>query len=791
MAGIGESGAPGASSRHARTIVVATGSSSTPARRRWTRAPAAIQSWWVSACCALALGAAAQAQSGPPVVGITGPEGGPFPTQQVSVTLQNPHSQPITWFGVQDEPWIVFSRKKGVLQPGASGTLKAWVDQAQAAALPVGEYDARVLYRHPVTQMRVTMVIFRLTVATANYSLTVTPASSFDAAGPVGGPFTPASFSYTLQNTGNVPFDWSTGSSAPWVAAQSPTSGVLAPGQSTAVDVALNANLAGALPAGQHSATISFRRAATGAVVATRTVNLDAQAPTSGWTDFQPSADTRTVYVSASGNDSNNGLTPSTPKRTISAGRALMRNGFPDWLLLKRGDVFDEPIGHWKTSGRSASEPQLISSYGSGSTRPLLRTGASDGMIALQAGGSGPQINHIAVVGLELWAHTYTGSGAPSGIAWLIDSTNLLVEDCKIRGYQINICVPGWGGRKRELKIRRNVLTDAISTSGTVGHALYMENCDNLLIEENVIDRNGWNPAIPGAVPSIYRHGIYIQSGSGACTGVVVRGNIIANSASHGLHLRPGGVAENNLFVRNSIALNLGGGNDPSAGGVTVVAKGNVILDGKDIDAANPRGWGIEMANVASGQVSYNIIANQTLGHFQVPFTLTGSTAGIGVHNTVIERNVVWGWGGSAVIDGSGSQITNVMLRYNDINQNVSSDQIIDHLVSSNANGFDSIGNRFRSLASTNAWMRVGPNNLSLAGWGSIVGDSGSTTLPLNPYPDPGRTLASYSQSIGGQASHDDFMAQARLQSRANWRSQYTAASAIAYFRAGFGMVVP
>jgi hypothetical protein len=87
--------------------------------------------------------------------------------------------------------------------------------------------------------------------------------------------------------------------------------------------------------------------------------------------------------------------------------------------------------------------------------------------------------------------------------------------------------------------------------------------------------------------------------------------------------------------------------------------------------------------------------------------------------------------------------------------------------------------------------MRLGATSTSLSAWSSAVGDSGSTVLPANPYPDPGRTISSYHQSLGAVASQDAFIAQARLQSRTYWRPEYTAAAAIAYVRQGFGLVVP
>src|SRR6185369_12205104 len=152
---------------------------------------------------------------------------------------------------------------------------------------------------------------------------------------------------------------------------------------------------------------------------------------------------------------------------------------------------------------------------------------------------------------------------------------------------------------------RRSVVVDSYAIHDIGGHSqgLYCYAVDGLLIEENVFDHNGWNENVPGAGADIYSHNLYIDNDN---TGVIVRGNIIANASSHGMQLRPGGTVVNNLFVRDSIALSVGGGNNPDPGGVTATVRGNVIMDGKNIDAATPRGWGMWFANISSGHVDYN-----------------------------------------------------------------------------------------------------------------------------------------------------------------------------------------
>lgn len=64
---------------------------------------------------------------------------------------------------------------------------------------------------------------------------------------------------------------------------------------------------------------------------------------------------------------------------------------------------------------------------------------------------------------------------------------------------------------------------------------------------------------------------------------------------------------------------------------------------------------------------------------------------------------------------------------------------------------------------------------------------SGASYLGNSPGPfkDPGRTLASYNASLGGEASFDAFANEARKQSKTNWRPAYTAERIIPYFREG------
>src|SRR5687767_15760812 len=70
-----------------------------------------------------------------------------------------------------------------------------------------------------------------------------------------------------------------------------------------------------------------------------------------GWTDITPSADTRTIFVSSSlGDDRNDGTSPNFPLRTLARGYGALRNGKPDHLLLRSGDVWNEQFPKWRLS---------------------------------------------------------------------------------------------------------------------------------------------------------------------------------------------------------------------------------------------------------------------------------------------------------------------------------------------------------------------------------------------------------------------------------------------------------
>ncbi len=108
--------------------------------------------------------------------------------------------------------------------------------------------------------------------------LKVTPSSGFDSAGDPGGPFTPSSAVYTLENLGASGFNYSVTKNASWLTITN-GSGYLSGGGGTAVvTVSINSN-ANSLGDGVYTDTVSFTNTTTGQGNTSRLVSLQVGGP--------------------------------------------------------------------------------------------------------------------------------------------------------------------------------------------------------------------------------------------------------------------------------------------------------------------------------------------------------------------------------------------------------------------------------------------------------------------------------------------------------------------------------
>jgi hypothetical protein len=378
-----------------------------------------------------------------------------------------------------------------------------------------------------------------------------------------------------------------------------------------------------------------------------------AQSP-DGFTDFPPAADTQVYYVSNStGDDSNDGSSASTPLRTVRAGLSKLRNGFPDHVLFKRGDVWEEGFGGWKVTGRSSAEPMVIGAYGNGE-RP--RFDFSGIAIERHGGTDGPlNTDNLAFVSLHFNGKDHdltrgnTGpTRAPSCINWLRPASNILFEDVRFQycGVVVQAELPGtvvgW-------RFYRSQFLDAYASDGEHQECIYLNGVKAFSIEESMFDLCGWHPQVPAAVPTIYNHCIYWQK-QGPTDGLV-RGNIIMRGASHGVQMRSSGRVLGNVFARNAIQGFLA--DDVPPGEAYGEAIGNVFLESEDTlpreghpatgDQIVPRGWGWELLSGKNPAIKTRYVMKDNIfSHCRG--TGTCMTVASEFYNSEISGNIVWDW---------------------------------------------------------------------------------------------------------------------------------------------------
>ena len=539
-----------------------------------------------------------------------------------------------------------------------------------------------------------------------------------------------------------------------------------------------------------------------------------------GWSDLlalyqhpEHYLDSRIIYVSVqqgddatarvySPSDAEVGFDPFQPLGPVAAFASLnqayreLRHGYPDLLLLHRGENYSEPLsqgsgGRWQKGGRSSMEPLIVATWDEGSERPRL----SPPRYALHVyggGGSPETLDFLIFSGFEIYGEhrdpelpsyidANDGDQPAAGIRWLLPGTQVLFEDLRLRFAHFIFDIQG-NQMLQGLAVRRSVFERNYGIAG-VYHAqgMYATRIDGLLIEESIFHQNGKNADIPNAQATIFNHHLYLQTSN---FDVVVRGNILSDPSSHGVQLRSGGVLDDNLFLNVPLAGFIGG-----AGGWM---SRNVVLGGADISSSLPRGWGLEVNTHQAVNVTDNLVANKSLGVGSgMAYRLPAKSPEPIQPNSLFAGNVAYGWTGTALhIAGEPTYQGHWLLEQNQLLQLDTSAPLIR--IDNPPEDDDTIrwfGNRYGGEPAGQASVRIGAANYSLPQWLALTG--GSEMAPRDAFPDPERGIETYQASLGEEPTLVAFLASALEQSRSNWRPEYTAAAVNNYIRAGFGWPLP
>ncbi|MBU2968806.1 PKD domain-containing protein [Pseudoalteromonas sp. C2R02] len=357
-----------------------------------------------------------------------------------------------------------------------------------------------------------------------------------------------------------------------------------------------------------------------------------------------PSATSRLIYVSDSVGDDATAIPLSLsevvdpispqvsvkPYKTISAAMAQVREGFGDWVVLKRGDTWlNQTFGFIGLSGESISNPTIYGYYGTTGDRPKILTPDGVGGMFI----NNRAASFIKIIGLHLYAHTadpdaptyVVGGIGGAGISLVGSGSDIEVEDCKLTHFNYAYKCNGFdGGRYANISLKRCILANSYRIDG-LGHSsgAYFENIDGLTITENILYENGWRDGTPKGNATRYNHNIYIQYN---CDGNLLKcsRNVIAKASSHGIHGRCGGVYEDNLYTRNPISQQIGFTTAPLKDGVVGLARDNVIIDGEPMDrydvgydGTSAAIWGLHVEtdfadNGGHAVLDNNVVANST-----------------------------------------------------------------------------------------------------------------------------------------------------------------------------------
>jgi len=368
-----------------------------------------------------------------------------------------------------------------------------------------------------------------------------------------------------------------------------------------------------------------------------------------GFTPLTASNNTRIIYVSSSaGNDANDGLTPQTPVQTLNRGARLVRDGRPDWLLLKAGDVWNgQSFDGFTASGAGADRPMVIGVYGQGDRPLIIPPHNEHGLRTVN-----DEVNGLVIQGLHFYAATrdpgspryVNRDGAYDGINIRLGgregrfADGLVIEDCVITHFDSNIkivddynramSVPRGEPGRIQCVIRRNVIRYA---SGGDSHSvgIYIEGSRDSVIEQNLIDHNGWAQTDDFTHRNNRSHNIYAQVFNGP---ILVRENIITRAAATGMQLRAGGDVEGNIFVRNPMAFWL------SINDSRVID--NVVLESDDInpdEVRDFRGMGLQSWSLGRCEIVGNVFARRVGG-------MTRPAIDVSADTLIIHNNRVYDW---------------------------------------------------------------------------------------------------------------------------------------------------
>lgn len=403
-----------------------------------------------------------------------------------------------------------------------------------------------------------------------------------------------------------------------------------------------------------------------------------------GWSIIKPDIETKIVYVSSSEGDDSSGqpyngvgmvdpFNPSEvkPYKTIEKAYAQIRDGKPDWILLKKGDKFELEKTLWLKTGKSQTAHIVIGAYGGkNDKRPIVDSKSNNTIQGLK------NRSYNTIIGIEFYASIYDPS-SPNFIGWGSKGktafTNLAsnvggdryvrglhIENNRFNYYSGAIVLGSMGpALSTNIVIRRNeILNSYSSTSHSQG--MFLSQVDHILIEENIFDHNGWFQQRPlnvamnskeNGYATMFNHNVYIENSHN----MVIRKNISSRASSIGMKFTSNANSEtkintiessnvlliDNLFIDGEIGISLGGNTDFNNGyrwdNIQVI--NNVLSNlGRSRPTNRNISWGIGAYDWKSGNICGNFILDKSNKEITNVYAIdvSGDVGNVSVHSNTI-----------------------------------------------------------------------------------------------------------------------------------------------------------
>jgi len=544
-----------------------------------------------------------------------------------------------------------------------------------------------------------------------------------------------------------------------------------------------------------------------------------------GWSVLTPSDDSRLIYVSSSEGDDesaefyaprdiDNIRDPGLIKayKTIHAAIESSRKGYPDWIMLRRGDEWEVGFRAELKAGRSIDERAVFTSYGKSLTRPVISK--SDGREMLRIWSNR---NYVVIKGITFHAlgrdpnsPSFLGWGNVSDVDGILiygpEGTkmgSILLEDNHFNYLSKGISIDG-DAEHVDIVIRRNVVMNSYSEDG---HAQGMgASSASVLLEENVFDHNGWlvqqfiedggdesqgqatifnhNTYFRRSVDTIFRNNIFLRPSS-------IHNKWTANPEVDGVDgiVSRNLVLENNLYVGGEIGISAGGNDDYDNGHrwANISILDNVMLAiGRNRPTNRNLGWYIDAIDWDGGTICGNYLLknDDPLVQNINGIKLNGHSKDVDVSKNIIyDLFMTDSSNNNGAIRMNSDPKSNIRIFDNNVQL---AGSMMRPIISENIASTEFDNNVYFSGAEDDQWFRVDGDNNSFDSWQVISGDVGSSVNEQD-FSQPERSFETYLSSIGISSNIDDFIDAVIGQPENAWDERFSAVKINSYIREGYG----